>query len=505
MIELEAFRFLRPWGLLLIPPGLVLPLLWHWSRNRRQPWAAVIAPHLLPHLTVGAADDRRLKPVHLTAAMLVLGGVALAGPSWQQDRPEFLENQAPLLVAVDLSPSMATADVSPNRLALAQTKLQALADRNPGTAIGLLAYRGSAHLVLPPARDPQLLALYGEALATDLITPPGRNVADVVRLALSLLPTPQHPATLVLMTDGADGASIGPVQERLHRSRLQVMVLTLGHRIEGASRAGLEHLASELDAELASATANDRDLLWIERHARQHYQQTLDSDSGLRWKDAGYWLVWPLLLLALTSLRRGWRVHWCTLPLLLTLGGYPPPSQAGALLDAFLTGDQQGRLAFEAERYAVAAQQFRDPYLKGLAYYRNGDFAQAIGYLRRVDSADAWFYQGNSHARLLQFRPAIAAYDRALRLRAPFPQAEANRALVRDLARQLDDERRDSPDIGADEFRYDADADGGKATEMPTASELSDHSWLDSLTTSPSEFLRHKFRSQRPPERESLR
>ena len=116
-INLSALHFLRPGWLLLSLFGALLPLLWLHNHDLRRRLRGNIAPHLLPHLLITPEDHQRLRPVHLACALLVLGGLATAGPTWQQDRPDFLENRAPLIIALDLSPSMDASDLAPTRRA----------------------------------------------------------------------------------------------------------------------------------------------------------------------------------------------------------------------------------------------------------------------------------------------------------------------------------------------------------------------------------------------------
>ena len=105
-INLSDFHFLRPVWLLLAVFGALLPVLWRHSQDLQRRWRSNIAAHLLPHLLITPQDRHRLRPVHLLCALLVLGALAAAGPTWEQDRPDFLENRAPLIIAIDLSPSM---------------------------------------------------------------------------------------------------------------------------------------------------------------------------------------------------------------------------------------------------------------------------------------------------------------------------------------------------------------------------------------------------------------
>jgi hypothetical protein len=61
-------------------PGLGLPLLWRRRRDLKRQLRGIIAPHLVEHLLIRPRDDRRLRPVHLLAALLVVGALAAAGP-----------------------------------------------------------------------------------------------------------------------------------------------------------------------------------------------------------------------------------------------------------------------------------------------------------------------------------------------------------------------------------------------------------------------------------------
>lgn len=143
-IDLQALHFIRPlWLLLCLPAGL-LAYAWRHQQQSLGRLAAVIAPHLLPHLVIHPQERAQWRPVYLLSALLVIGAIAAAGPTWELDRPPFLQNLAPLIVAVDLSPSMDANDVPPSRLEAVKHKLHSLIQRRAGARTGLLVYAGSA-------------------------------------------------------------------------------------------------------------------------------------------------------------------------------------------------------------------------------------------------------------------------------------------------------------------------------------------------------------------------
>lgn len=478
-MDLSDFHFLRPAWLLLSLLGALLPILWWRSRDPQRRLHGAIAPHLLTHLLITPTDPHRLRPVHLVSALLIVGAVAAAGPTWEQDRPDFLENRATLIIAVDLSTSMDTADVPPTRLNAAKHKLHDLIERRKGARTALLVYAGSAHLVLPPTDDPALLDTFIQALGTDLISTPGRNIAGVIEQATRLLE--QSPGTLLLVTDGADVTQL-PV---LKHSPLQVLVLALG------SSPTLKPLASALDAPLGSLTLNDDDLDWIELHAQQHFQNADEQQRLLQWKDAGYWLCWPLLVLALLGVRRGWNLNWTAI---LLLGVLLPPTQTEA--NPFLSADQQGRWAFEHHHYPQAAALFIDPYWKGIAAYNAADYDLAQATFSTLDTAQAAFYLGNIHVRRFKFDEAIAAYQRALLLQADFPEARDNLALAIALKKDTESAANNTPEVKPDDIKFDKAPGKGQSKSIQTEQANSDALWLQNLTTSPANFLRRKFSLQ---------
>jgi len=517
-INLSDFHFLRPLWLLLALFGAVLPLLWRRGRDLQRRLRGNIAEHLVPHLLVTPQDHQRLRPVHLLCALLILGAVAAAGPTWEQDRPDFLENRAPLIVAVDLSPSMDASDVQPSRLEAAKHKLHDLIQRRAGARTALIAYAGSAHLVLPPTDDPALLDTFIQALGSGLIDKPGKDVGAVIDQAKRLLNAEKTPGSLLLITDGADTTQLDGLAKRVGDSPLQVLVLAVGsedggiiHDANGQPRsdangrpalgrfdpAAIKQLASALDAPLGSLTVNDDDLDWIELHAQQHFQSASAEQRELHWKDAGYWLCWPLLLLALFNVRKGWSVNWMpALALAIGLGWPAAPAQANALTDAFFTRDQQGRWAFEHEHLPQAAALFVDPYWKGVAAYHAADYDLALATFARLDTPQAYFYLGNIYVRRFKFDEAIAAYTQALRLQPQFPEASANLALAQALLKDTESAEKNTPETKPDEVKFDKAPGKGQSKKVETEQAASDALWLQNLTTSPAKFLRQKFSLQ---------
>ena len=512
---LANLHLLRPWWLLLLLPA---GLAWWLDRARLREaggWRGVVAPALLPWLLVTEGRAPRLRPGHAAALLLAVAALALSGPSWRREPSPFVADQAPMMVALDVSRA------GEPRLAAAKRKVRDLVEARGGARTGLLAYAGGAYPVLPPTADPTLLETYLDALAPGIMPRDGRDAPAALAEARRQLDRQDGAGTVVLVTDSIPAAQGDAFAHALSGSRQAVVVLPPGVTAP-------EALAGARGAARVAPSPDTADVRAVMAAAQRHFAAAPSDDPTLRWQDAGYAVSLALVPIALLWSRRG----FLALPLLLALAGpaaaqgptrstaAPPVAKTGLaqrLRDGFaalwLTPDQRGRLAFRRGDYAAAAARFTDPAWRGVALYRAGDFAGAIAAFAASDTPLGWFDRGN--AEMLQpfaWDKALAAYDRALALRLDFPEAKANRdlaaafvayqhALDEERARQSSDRMNEKPD----ETVVDPNAPRPPPrppSERPQQGEqgLSDDEitamWMRRVGGSPADFLRARFARQ---------
>jgi Ca-activated chloride channel family protein len=266
-------------------------------------------------------------------------------------------------------------------------------------------------------------------------------------------------------------------------------------------RVGLEALSERTGAFIASVTADDRDVQRVERRVQSHLLRVQQEDETARWRDMGYYALFPITLLGLLWFRRGWTVRWGALLIVFVLQGC---ASGGSFDDLWWTRDQQAFRLLEAGAFPEAAARFEDPHWKGVAAYRAGDFDLAAAQFARLDSPEGSFNLGNTFVRLELYEDAVAAYDDALATRPEWDEAQQNRDLVAALlAAPPEPEAQGSPGapptFDPDEIRVDDQADQGEQGEVEM-SLLSDDQiaemWMRRLQTSPAEFLRWRFATE---------
>ena len=139
---------------------------------------------------------------------------------------------------------------------------------------------------------------------------------------------------------------------------------------------------------------------------------------------------------------------------------------------------------------------------KGLAYYRNGDYAAALAQFARLDTPEAFFLMGNCYAHMKEFPASVGAYDHALKGRPTFREAIENRKLVAALIPKKphdDQEGEADPNLDPDDIKFDKKGKHGKSGSVPQVRvkpEQMAELWMRNLNVSPADFLREKFRVQ---------
>ena len=122
--RLADFHFLRPLWLLGGAAAVLLFVMVERRASAMHRWQSTIAPHLLEHLRVRGGQGAWFRPIHLVSLLLVLGSVAVSGPTWEREQTPFTEDLAPLVIVLELSRSMDAIDVPPTRLERAKQSVQ---------------------------------------------------------------------------------------------------------------------------------------------------------------------------------------------------------------------------------------------------------------------------------------------------------------------------------------------------------------------------------------------
>jgi Ca-activated chloride channel family protein len=508
------FHFLRPWWLLAILAAVALVLLVSRQTDVRARLRGLIAPHLLDNLLIDRRSSKRWRPVHYIAVLIALGAIAMAGPTWQRQQPPFVEDRAPLVLAIDVSQTMDAIDITPSRLERVKLKVQDLLKLRPGARTAVYAYAGSAHMVLPLTEDANLVKTYVNALQTSVMPVPGKDTAKALQAAEAALTNEEVPGTLLFLTDGVEPAATDAFKN--YAGDNEIMVLGFGTAEGGPVKTGegeflsdaggrviarldvaqLQSLGREAGIRVATVTMDDSDVNWIAERVQTHLQAKL-AEGQTRWLDAGWWLTIPIVLLSAFWFRRGWTVQWAFAALVAATLAAPGRADAAGFdfMGMWLTPDQQGRLAFDKGDYAGAAAHFADPMWRGVAFYRAGRFSDAIDAFEQVRTAESYYNQANALAHLDKLDEAVGSLDEALKLRPDWPEAKANLAILEKLIadrKDEEDEQEEAPNLKPDQVQFDDKGKKGKAGEVDLAQQTA-AMWMRNIQVTPTDLLARRF------------
>ncbi|MCD9550269.1 VWA domain-containing protein, partial [Photobacterium carnosum] len=450
------FTFMHPlWFAAFIPLIIVLP----WLKGKAQ-HSGLIAPHLAQKLGL-TQQQPKTWPMALLALGWLIVVVAMAGPSWQTVKlPAYNLSGARVLV-MNMSQSMYATDIKPNRLTQERFKaLDMLPSWKEGST-GLVVFSGDGYEVSPLTTDSSTLRNLIPSLSPDVMPIAGNNAAAGIAEAIRLLKQAGHnTGDIILMTDGMTKTVAKQALTDLKGTHYRVSILAMG-TVEGApiqlpdgsllsengtpviSKININTLMSITDRtggilQMAQTTDNDVNAIAnftakpLDNGKKGHEKELQERLNG------GFWLIIPLLLLALLGFRRG--IVLAAMFVLL------PIDHAQA--SPWTNTNRQAYETFTDGNYKQAAQDFTSPQWKGIAEYKAQQYEQAIKTLKPLQDPISQYNLGNAYAQKGDYKQAAATYETLLKQHPEFTDAKKNFTIVEQAKKQKQEKKEQSKKEG---------------------------------------------------------
>jgi Ca-activated chloride channel family protein len=329
-VDLKGFHFLHPSWLAALP---LLWLLTAWlARGDRLDgkWSQVVDADLLPALRLGGSH-RGSSPWWLIGALWTLAALALSGMTWQREQSAAFRAPVDWVLVLDLSPSMATADVAPNRYTRARYAISDILEAARDARVGLVVFAGEAHIVAPLTTDVATVRALLPPLSPGIMPETGDALAPALDEVSSLMGsvTSRHPQVVVLTDGVADTAEAMQRVERLRADGATVNIVGVGttsgapepgrdgsfiHDAQGQPvvsklpREALQRIAAAGGGQYVSVSDTQRLVAHLQAvRALQSSSYEENTDRRVtQWRNDGVYLLIPLVLLTPLVARRGW-------------------------------------------------------------------------------------------------------------------------------------------------------------------------------------------------------
>ncbi|UBM59217.1 VWA domain-containing protein [Marinilongibacter aquaticus] len=151
---------------------------------------------------IGKASRVRLLKFVWRAVYFTLFVMALLGPSFGKTETEVRFSSQNILLAIDLSASMNTSDVAPNRLEKVKLELYNLLNNVKNNRVGLILFSDRAYWQIPFTYDTQLVREYISALDTEIMPSSGSNLNAPLRLINEKIKPSTKACLTLIVSDG---------------------------------------------------------------------------------------------------------------------------------------------------------------------------------------------------------------------------------------------------------------------------------------------------------------
>lgn len=234
-----TFNFGHPYLLLLL---LLLPFL-AWLRNRKVKESAFLysSVTLLRGVANLQQSSARAMLIRMRWLILILCILAMARPRLSEGKTSVKASGIDIVVAVDLSMSIAAMDFERNgervnRLDIAKDVLEGFVDKRTNDRLGLVAFAGRAYIAAPLTLDHDFFQINLDRLELGIVED-GTAIGSALIAGLERLRDVESKSRIViLMTDGQNNAGkVPPLTAAEAAEALKVKVYTIGVGTKGTA------------------------------------------------------------------------------------------------------------------------------------------------------------------------------------------------------------------------------------------------------------------------------
>lgn len=199
-------KFLHPWMFLLLI--VWIPIVWFWIHQRRKGVPSLTISTTRPFASLPFTWKRLAEYAVLILRLAAVGAlvVALARPQKTDSLSDSTINGTDIVLTLDISESMLTPDMSPNRFEAARDIASDFAAKRENDNVALVAFAGESLTMMPLTNDPTAIVGAISNLQLGMLGD-GTAIGDGLVTAINRVVSGKAESkSIILITDGSNNA-----------------------------------------------------------------------------------------------------------------------------------------------------------------------------------------------------------------------------------------------------------------------------------------------------------
>jgi Ca-activated chloride channel family protein len=273
----------------------------------------------------------------LTAAGVLLIIIAIARPWGKPIKSEVNVSGIDIMVAVDVSSSMAATDIRPSRMEAVKAALKDFSSSLNGDRVGMITFAGVDFVQCPLTLDYDAYDLIIDSLSPGMLAKDGTAIGNAIKSCVQrMVEKAGKSRVMVLITDGENNTGMSPIEAANLAKQNDIRIYTIG---AGTAQGGVipegqdmfgrtvnkiykgEEVVTKLDdselKEIAGITGGKYYLITapdifasIKDDIRNMQENSTKKDQMSHEENYAPWLLWGVVFFVLGQVLPGRKTAW---------------------------------------------------------------------------------------------------------------------------------------------------------------------------------------------------
>ena len=158
--------------------------------------------------------------------------ISIVNPQIGRKEVEIKRKGIDIIIALDISRSMLTEDIKPNRLEKAKMPISKLINKLQGDRIGIIVFAEKAFVQLPITTDYSAAKLYANTISTDLIRSQGTAISSALELSINSFNQESKTNKIIIVISDGENHDQKAIEIAEACNKKGIKIFTLGMGLE---------------------------------------------------------------------------------------------------------------------------------------------------------------------------------------------------------------------------------------------------------------------------------